>query len=57
MSNKDVYEVYVAYSLSGKPLYVGQGLEGRHYLTSVQKFGEINNLQKMYLLLDYVVGG
>ena len=30
MSNKDVYEVYVAYSLSGKPLYVGQGLEGRH---------------------------
>ena len=30
MSNKDSYEVYVAYSLSGKPLYVGQGLEGRH---------------------------
>lgn len=35
----------------------GNIIEGKHYLTSVQKFGEINNLQKMYLLLDYVVGG
>ena len=35
----------------------GNIIEGKHYLTSVQMFGEINNLQKMYLLLDYVVGG